>query len=179
MAIAEEASDPLSAKEVLENALMLMTQNKVAYVWSNGPTNYGGQAAYLTWAKAVENDNYFAGGTDNMSCQIDAETMVGEGRLHAAIYIESLLDEIPGQAQLLQKCAGLLKAAAACAQEIATLHSQFSTKENRIKIAALIRKAADYEKQACLVLAKILDKTPSQINEIEQQLNEAAAIVAN
>jgi len=162
MAVAEEAIEPLSAMEVLRNALMLMTQNEVNYSWSESPSNYGGQAAYEAWAKAMENDDNYNKGSDFIfirDCQNDAIKMLGEGRIHAALYVESVVDELPQYAKMLTECAAHLKSAADCASGMVLNTGdtkEYFSKENRMEIAKLIRKAAKYEKQACVILAKIL-----------------------
>ena len=174
IAIAEEAGTPLSATEVLENALFLMTQNEVAYEWSGGnPTNYGGQAAYIAWARALENDANFGSHVNAEfvnSGQSDGRIMLGD-RYYAALYMESVAGEFPQ----LAECATLLKSAADCAQEmdIGVEAVDFS-QEDRKKIAALVRKAAEFEKKACILLAKVLGKSTL---EVEIQLNAAAEIV--
>ena len=180
MAVAEEASETLPVVEILKNALMLMTQDKVSYVWSDGANNYGGQAAYEAWAKAVLNDAYFADGAEKFEkvylnaiaekcySQGDAEIMVGEGRYYASAYIESLAEQYPTLVKELSECAKLLKCASECALKMTEAWSgtgineesiaKFGEKETRSKIAVLIRQAAKHEKDACIILKDIIAK---------------------
>jgi AraC-like DNA-binding protein len=172
MSIGEEIGECASAKEVLENALFLMTQEKLeVYEGRFGFAYYGGQAAYEGWAKAIEDDGAFTEGTnlpDRVYCHGDAEAMLGEGRDFAASYMCMLAEQDPALAADFKECARLLGAASACVPKMREarggLHvneivlEKFRQKQCRREIAALIRQAAQYEKDACAVLKGIIDK---------------------
>lgn len=170
MSVGEDIGTLTSVKEILENALMLMTKDKMA-TYGGTSSFYGGQAAYEAWAKAVEDDNAFAENSNisyKYSCQNDAEKMLGEGRGFAAAYISSLAEQYPDITKEIIKCASLLKSAAECVLKMREARSgydvyeivieKFREKETRKQIAALIRQAAQYEKKACKILKNIIDK---------------------
>lgn len=171
MAVGEDIGTLTPVKEILENALMLMTEENIATYGAAASNFYGGQAAYEAWAKAVEYDDTFAEGEDiSFKCyaQGDAETMLGEGRSFAAVYISSLAEQYPALSAEFEKCAELLKSASECAAKMRAAHSgdganiqsmsRFRDKAARTEIASLIRQAARHEKEACDVLKIIVGK---------------------
>ncbi|MCL2773432.1 MAG: helix-turn-helix domain-containing protein [Oscillospiraceae bacterium] len=176
MSVGEEVNEYTPVKEVLKNALMLMTTERVETyggIKRPGSSFYGGQAAYEAWAKAVEGDSFFTGSSnvsDICYCQGDAEEMLGGGRYYAAEYIGSLSAQYPHLSKELAECADLLKSASECAEKMFQTWSgtypgvneasiaRLKERETRIKIAAFIRQAAKFEKDACVKLKDIIDK---------------------
>jgi AraC-like DNA-binding protein len=169
MSIGEDINTLTPAKEVLENALMLMTKERIeTYVGTS--SFYGGQAAYKAWANAVENDADFNSADINEIgyCQRDAEKMLHEERSFAASYINMLAEKYPTVAPDLKKCAELLSAASECVPKMRKARgsgdinnetmSLFREKKVREQIAFLIRQAAQYEKDACEILKTIINK---------------------
>jgi len=143
-----------SVKDVLANALMLMTQERVQ-TYGGTSCFYGGQAAYEAWAKAVENDSVFLNElTEQWVCQKDSEVMLEEGRGHAALYLLSLVEKYPNAAETLMKCAKRLKTASEIVPQIRTARKA----NDNAKIAALIRQAANHEKKACTALKQAIGK---------------------
>ena len=165
MSISEEISVLATDKEILENAYMLMTTDKIECYHSPDDLHYGAQAAYEAWAAMLESADYLNGMDEGAfeACQCDQEGML-ESRAYAATYMESLAGKYPHLAALLKKCARLLKSAADCATEMRTLREDhnfaefFASPEHRTQIATLIRKAATHEKDACIVLGEVLNK---------------------
>ncbi len=171
MSIGEDISESTSIKEVLENALLLMTQEKVDVYEDSGYSYYAGQTAYEAWAKAIEDDKYFSEG-NNISergyCQCDAEAMLGEGRDAASTYMCMLAEKYPALEAELKECAKHLGDASKCVPKMWEARGGWSVRddimvkfqENQVRkqIAALIRQAAQHEKNACEVLKAIISK---------------------
>jgi len=86
--------------------------------------------------------------------------MLGEGRGYAAAYMKLMADKYPDLSNEFTKCSSLLKAASDCAQEIGKLSEErgLNNRNVRCQIAAIIRKAAAHEKEACEVLNGIITK---------------------
>ena len=167
MSIGEEIVSPTTDSDVLENALMLMTTGEIA-TYDGSDIFYGGQNAYEAWALALE-DEYFPNHVDDE--QKDQEKMLAE-RGYGAAYMQMMAEKYPDKAAVFKECAHLLKAAADYAPQITKLRKKhgLSPIEIREKMAVLIRKAAKCEKEACVLLAQILGRTPSQMTEIEKSL---------
>ncbi len=171
MSIGEEISSLTSVKEVLENAYYLMTTETVRI--GEGDTFLGGQKAYSAWADAMSDESNFSDKTqlslimEHIMCFGDAATMVGEGRSYAAGYINWLGETNPKVSEECKSCAGFLKAAADCVTKMENVLGGFggeevlnklTEKENREKIASLIREAQNYEAKACEKLKNIILK---------------------
>ena len=158
IAIGEKTDSTRTIKQVLANGLQLMTQD-VLYPYKSdkdeGETWYGGQAAYEAWAKAMEDDNL----TKSNSSMGEPTGML-QGRSDAAVYLNTIAEKLPFAKSDLTECAKLLAAAGECAAKIKELWSGDNAveKEVRVKIAALIRQAAQHEKAACAVLEGIIGK---------------------
>ena len=149
-----------SDKDVLKNGLMLMkTEQMSSYGIEN--SFYGGQSAYEKWATAVE----ALSGTDKIAndvvdSQNDQEKMLGEDRGYAADYMLLLAERHTHLQAEFRQCARLLQNAADCVPQMRKLRNEhgMGDKQTQTEITALIRQAAKYEKEACLVLEQILDK---------------------
>ena len=110
---------------------------------------YGGQKAYEAWAQALEAEDF-----DMAGAQMghgDALRMAGEGRTHAAGFIDALVAEYPQCGEALEACAIAFRAVVACMDEIVGLSIEDTPA--RAQMAALVRKAAQYEKTATDQLA--------------------------
>ena len=161
MSVGEEIGTIVPAKEVLENAYMLMTKELV-HTYNGGQDFLGGQAAYEAWAKALEDDASF---TDSARaeeigwCHGDAETMLGEGRSFASAYMYMLVDAHPGLATDINECARLLGDASGCVGKMWNARNGKSLQDRalRLELAGLVRLAAKYEKDACLILSGVID----------------------
>lgn len=154
MSVGEEIGNSTSVKEVLENALMLMTTDEMP-TYGGNDIFYGGQLAYETWAQALETVEFDVDGA-NMG-QKDQEKMLGEGRYYAAVYLELLAARYPELTKEFNECARFLKLAAGCAQSMRELREKYGLEmKTRQEIAELIREAAQYEATAFVVLAEII-----------------------
>jgi len=161
ISIGEETGAPASDKAVLENALMLMSANEVRG-YGGEHTFYAGQAAYEKWAKALECENFDAEGASGDGGQCETmELLLGE-RGYAAAYMNFMAERYPDLADECKECARLLKATVDCIHPMRALQEEPSNwlenKETRQQMATLVRKAAKYEKEACVVLKGIIDK---------------------
>jgi hypothetical protein len=170
MSIGEDIGTLTSVKEILENALMIMTEENIE-TCSGSHIFYGGQAAYEAWAKIIEEDAGYAEGADIITAAVsheEQESMLWEGRSNAAAYIGSLAEQYPALADEFAECAGLLKSASECVFKMQSARDgqgqdekvlmRFKERQTREQIAAFIREAAAYEKDACTVLGKIIGK---------------------
>ena len=161
MSVGEEIISPTSDNQVLENALMLMTTEKMP-AYEGHADFYGGQAAYEEWAKALEDDASFtdAKRTEEISwCQGDAEVMLGEGRSFGSVYMYQLAEKHPAAAAELKECARLLSAAAECVPKMWEARSKgMQDKATRARLAELVRQAARHEKEACVALKAAIGK---------------------
>jgi len=162
MSVGEEIGSLTPVKDVLKNALILMTKELVG-TYNGNQDFYGGQAAYEAWAKALEDDAPFTNDVniDEIGwCQGDAETMLGEGRSFASAYMDMLAEKYPALAPEFKDCAKLLSDASGCVPKMWKARGKQGLRDRhiRVEIAALIRQAAKYEKEACAILEQIISK---------------------
>jgi AraC-like DNA-binding protein len=170
MSIGEEIGTLTPVKEILENALVIMLEENIE-TCNGSHIFHGGQAAYEAWAKTVEDDAGYAEGTNMIAASVsheEQESMLWEGRSNAAAYIGSLAEQYPALAHELAECARLLKSASECVSKMQTARdgqgqdekvlNKFKERQAREQIAAFIREAAAYEKDACMVLRQIIGK---------------------
>ncbi len=170
MSIGEEIGMLTPVKDILNNALMIMTEENIA-VCGGTQNFYGGQAAYEKWAKTVEDDSGYAEGANMIEAAVsheEQESMLWEGRGKAAAYIGSLAELYPALSREFTECAGLLKSASECVPKMQAARDGYGQDEKVLKklrdrqvreqIAVFIREAAVYEKDACAVLEKIIGK---------------------
>ncbi len=169
ISVGEELGTLTPVKEILENALTVMTREKIG-TYEGICGFYGGQAAYEAWAKAVEDDNKYGENADIFAAAVshgDQECMLLEGRGIASVYIGSLAEKYPAMSNEFAECAKRLKSASECVckmrearecQGAEKTKESFRDKQIRREIAAQIRKAAKLEKEACDVLRAIVDK---------------------
>lgn len=163
MSIGEEVNTPTFEKDILQNALNIMTKEKTGSYYGN-EFYYNGQAAYEAWANTVVNDEKWFGndgGGYAWMCHTDQSRMLAS-RAMAATYVESLTERYTNISKEIKSCASYLKKAAACAESMqqACLRSKeiIQHKETRFVVALHIRKAAEYEGKAVEILQDILEK---------------------
>ncbi len=95
IAIAEDQKDIISYHDLLRNALDLLTREHIDQGGIKKRIR-GGQAAYKAWAAALLDKSRFTSALplpklfEALMCQIDAMTMVGEGRAYAACFLRSV-----------------------------------------------------------------------------------------
>jgi len=149
MTIGEEVGHRTSDKEVLANALMLMTTEEVR-AYGGKDLYYGGGKAYEAWAQALEADAY---PDDATEVHGDMHGMIG-GRAFAARYLSMLAKKHPKATAELTECAKLLGEVA----QYSTKIFEESKYGLRKEIAAIVRKAADIEQKACAALQQAVAK---------------------
>jgi len=152
MTIGEEVGEPPLVVDILNNAYMLMTQETLT-PYNGNDIFYGGQAAYEAWAQALENDEMYGteAGWEAKAGHGDQVHMLSEGRAYAALYISGLSEQNPALADLYSQCANLLQSASDCARDMMTSPARKS-------VAELVRKAAQYENEACGILQEIINQ---------------------
>lgn len=175
MSVGEKQEQLISQKEILLNAIELMTKEKVIFHEQDGKeTEYaGGQKAYDAWAASVKDDKEFPKNAilpilfERIMCQGDAQVMVGEGRSYAACFMEWIGGENDNIAKQCNQAAVYFKLAAECTfkmnepkggfiqDEQAT--RKFAEAEVRKQIVPLIYKAKDYEAKACELVKQIVE----------------------
>ncbi len=177
MAIGEEAGEPASILELLENAAEVLTKERIT-VCDPGASEKrvyaGGQAAYDAWAGAIGNDREFPQNAvlpllfERTMCQTDAQVMVGEGRSHAACWMRKVGERHPEIRELCVKAAQQFREAAGCAMEMYKVKGGFEQNEQNIRtlarpeirkqIVSLIKKAKHHDQMACEHILNMLAK---------------------
>ncbi len=177
MAIGEEAGETAHIRELLENAVDVLTKERITIcdpVTSEKRIYAGGQAAYDAWAGAIGNDREFPENAvlpilfERTMCQTDAQVMVGEGRSHAACWIQKIGEKHPEINDLCQKAAQQFRDAADCAMEMYKVKGGFEQNEQNIRtlarpevrkqIVALIKKAKHHDQMACEHIMAMLER---------------------
>ena len=169
MSVREEIDEYASLKEILKNAYTLMKQDKVETYEGKDPY-YCGQAAFEAWAGMIDDDSNFAEGVDlfeAIGCQGDQEVMLGEGRDFASVYMVMLAERYPALRTEFSECARLFADEAKTTLKMhqarggygmdETTAARFREKQTRDHTAGLIRQAARYENEACIILGRIIE----------------------
>lgn len=177
MSVGERQEQLINSKELLVNALDIMTKQKVTFYTKDKKirSEYaGGQLAYELWAKSVGDDKEFPKNAvlpmlfERIMCQNDAQCMVGEGRSYAACFIEWIGQENEKLADRCKQTAVYFRKAAECTfkmneckggfiqDEVTTRN--FAQSEVRKKIVQLINKAKEYEAKACDLMKEIVEE---------------------
>lgn len=174
ISVGEQQQELSSVKEILNNALDILTRPKITYRDVNGKsiTYAGGQAAYDFWAKAIGDDREFPKDGvlpilfERIMCQNDAQVMVGEGRSYAAVFIEWVGKEHSSVEKLCNQAAEYFRKAAECTfrmnevkggfEQDETTTRKFAEPEVRSKIVPLILKAKEYEAKAGELIQEIV-----------------------
>jgi AraC-like DNA-binding protein len=173
-----ESQEPLAShKEILTNAIDILTKEKITFYDVEGKPEAeyaGGQLAYDYWANWIGNDKEFPDGAilpflyERIVCHNDALTMLGEGRYYAGAYLDqvareevSVAKECGEAAQYFRMAAELglkmMQTLGAFIQDEANTRS-FAEAEIRHKLVPLILKAKEYEAKACELLREIVGK---------------------
>jgi AraC-like DNA-binding protein len=176
MSVGEKQEQTASYKELLNNALDILTKPKITFYAEDGKaaSEYaGGQFAYELWAKRVSDDKEFSKNAvlpilfERIMCQNDAQCMVGEGRSYAACLLERIGQE---KEQVLGQCrlaAEYFRKAAECTFQMNECKGgfmqdeaaarKFAEPEARKQIVVLINKAKDYETRAVELIKEIVE----------------------
>ncbi|MGE5599482.1 MAG: helix-turn-helix transcriptional regulator [Bacteroidota bacterium] len=145
-------------RDTLSFALSVMETPRVHATYACG------QAAYEAWASALLREEEFPANAplpmlmERLMCQVDAMTMVGEGRWYAAAFLEKEAESFPAAAPALKTAAACFRREQKLVEEMAGLLEGFGMGEKqarnlakpevRQKMAALIRKAAGEDREA-------------------------------
>lgn len=160
MAIGESVETPEEKsflRDTLEYALSIIETPKV--------NDYaGGLAAYEAWAEALSRESEFPKDAplpmlmERLMCQIDAMTMVGEGRWCASVFLEQEAGMFPEAADELRSAADKYKQEHQLSMDMSRLIEGFAMSEKcaralalpdvRKRITVLIRRCAELEKKA-------------------------------
>jgi AraC-like DNA-binding protein len=179
MAIGEEAGEPAPIRELLENAVDVLTKERIIICDADSSDKRvyaGGQAAFDAWAGAIGNDKEFPENAilpllfERTMCQTDAQTMVGEGRSHASCWLQKMGDRYQEIRDLCQKAARQFREAAECTLEMHKIKGGFEQNEQNIRtlarpevrkqIVTLINKAKHHDQEACGHIQTILEMLP-------------------
>ncbi len=177
IAVGERQEALASHKEILANALQILTEEKIIFEKQenlSGAEYAGGQRAYEYWARRVGDDKEFPKGAilpilyERLVCQNDAVVMLAEGRFYAAAYLEQVGRDIPQVERECEQAAGYLRRAAELGlkmgevvggliqDEERTRH--FAKPEIRKQLVTLINNAAGFEAEATKLIVEILEK---------------------
>jgi len=167
MSIGEEVGTLTPEKDILENALNLITEENIG-AYNGSKPFYGGQAAYEAWAKAVEDDSQYTENTNMfevVTSHQEQEAMLWEGRSNAAAYFTALAQQYPEISQRLDECSRLCKFASGFVKKMQAARGgrdsksaqiKFLDKQTRFETASLIRQAAAIEKDICQAIKNII-----------------------
>jgi AraC-like DNA-binding protein len=167
MSVSEEKGSKTGTKEVLENAIAVMTREQIG--------DYaGGQRAYAEWAKALSDDSQFPENAvwpllfERLMCQGDAMDMIAEGRYYGAKYMELAAEEDKRISAECLRAAKFFKEEAAVAEKMSEVLGSWQRGEVqawalarpavRAELVMLIAKAKELDAQACRVLNQIVAK---------------------
>ncbi len=177
IAVGERQEALASHKEILKNALQILTKDRVIFKdqETGSVTEYaGGQRAYEYWAKRVGDDKEFPCGAilpflyERLVCQNDAEAMLGEGRYYAAVYLEQVARDVPEVEKEGKLAAGYLRRASELAMKMSGVLGGYTQDEERIlrfaqpearqELVALINKAKGFEAEAVRLVKEMIEK---------------------
>lgn len=177
MAIGEESGEPAYIRELLENAMDVLTKERIVIGDPDSSEKRiyaGGQAAFDAWAGAIGNDREFPDNAvlpllfERTMFQTDAQTMVGEGRSHASCWLHKVGDKYPEISDLCLKAAQQFRDAAECTLEMYKIKGGFEQNEHNIRtlarpdirkqIVTLIKKAKYHDHEACGYIQNMLER---------------------
>lgn len=154
-----------SVQDIIEYAYSLLTMSSTG-MYSAGLN------AYDSWAKSLQNDDFFSGGSitpiilESIFCQGDAETMTGEGRYWASEFFKEVADTNEKASSLCHDTANLFKKISNCGQKMTELRggvilneqtiSKFCDPETRKSLAKIICQTKEYEANAIQNIGSIL-----------------------
>lgn len=175
MSVGERQEEPCSSKDILINALDIMTRETVTFYTKDHKVlaEYaGGQSAYELWAQRIADDKEFPQNSilpflfERIMCQNDAQAMVGEGRSYAACFLERVGRENDKVAGNCNKAAELFRKTAECTFQMneprggysqdETAARKFAEPKIRQQITPLILKAKNYEAKVCELVKEIV-----------------------
>lgn len=96
LSVGEGRGRALDDRDVLSNALEVLRRERIG-PWA------GGRAAFDAWARDLSDESQFPKGAplpllfERLMCENDALAMIGEGRYHAAAYMETVAARLEGE----------------------------------------------------------------------------------
>lgn len=167
MSVSEEKGTSVGTKEVLENAIEVMTREQVG--------DYaGGQKAFEKWAQALSDDSQFPENMvlpllfERLMCQGDAMDMIAEGRYYGAKYLESAVDRDENVYGECLQATKVFREEAAVAERMSQVLGSWERGEEqtralarssiRAELVKLILEAKQLDAKACRLLAKVVAK---------------------
>jgi hypothetical protein len=167
MSVGEEKQEQADIKEILQNALWILTEEKVG--------DYaGGQAAFDAWASALSDERQFPKGAvlpilfERLMCQGDAMDMVVEGRYNAEAYLGWVAKQKADISAECHEAAAFFKEEANTVYHMCELLGSWQRDETQAKkladpevrkeIIKLILKAKSREAKARESLQKVVDQ---------------------
>jgi hypothetical protein len=176
ISVGEKQEALSSHKEILENAVDILTKEKVTFYGNNHEITAeyaGGQKAYDCWAAAIADDKEFPEGAilpilyERIICQNDAQDMVGEGRSYAACYLEAVARENALVEKQCSKAAEYFRKTAECTFTMNEVKGGFVQSEEvilkfagsgvRKQLVQLIGQSKEYEAKASALLKEIVE----------------------
>ncbi len=177
IAVGERQEALASHKEILKNAIDILTKEKVVFYSEDGKlaAEYaGGQRAYDCWAGSIGDDREFPSGAilpllyERIVCQNDAEVMLGEGRYYAAAYMEQVGRELEAVSKECGLAAQYFRRAAELGPRMSQMIGGYEQTEENIKsfaapavrkqLAAQIFQAKEFEAEAVKILRDVVEK---------------------
>jgi len=175
IAVGEERGTVSDSREILTNALDVLTRERVR-------SYLGGQAAYDEWIAKITDEGEFPEGMilpklgERLMCEIDAQTMVGEGRAYAAEYLKTVAVELDAAgradskrlADLAREAEAAFRGEFELTKEMWSLPGfcedgekkllAFARRETRLALAERARKAKDLDRAAADAIRRLLDE---------------------
>ncbi len=177
ISVGEKQEALASHKEILENAIDILTKEQVTYYEEEGKPRAayaGGQRAYDLWAGSIGDDKEFPEGAiipllyERIVCQNDAAMMLGEGRYYGAAYLEQVGREIEDVSKECSLAAQYFRRAAELGPRMSEIIGGFMQSEENIRnfanpairkqLVTLIQQAKEFEAEAGKVLRDIVEK---------------------
>lgn len=165
LSVGEEKNGGVDLKEILVNAIVILTKERVGNMT-------GGPVAYDAWANAILDESQFPKDVvlpllfERLMCQGDAMDMLGEGRHYAAEFMEWVVKQAPEVSEKCIEAAKYFKDTAGVACKMGELLGGWQRGEAqarkladplvRKEIAKLIRTAQESEARACACLKEIV-----------------------
>lgn len=173
MSIGEQNANRIDDYSILSNGYEIMKQNE-PLTWADSNNVVAcGQAAYDAWIEAITDESQFGRDIilpllfERYMCQIDALTMVGEGRVYVSQFLKEMAFTYSEVHDLCMKASDYLyKAADICNNEMYTYLCcdeqqeetvrRFGQQDVRKKLAEMIKRSKDYEAKSMEYIEKIL-----------------------
>ncbi len=174
--IGEKTNEVVSIKDILTNGLDIMTKEHIEVIAETGNVRdvfAGGLKSFDIWSDAILDPSQF---DDNMvtslkieklMCQGDAQSMIGEGRSYAAIFMNRVAKEYPEVEKLAFSARDEFKASAGLSHEMFRIRGGFQqskeTLDNFMKLsirkqsAEMINQIKEHEQKAIKAISDILD----------------------